>query len=102
MGEPSNIPSRMVAATTFRAWGLRLEALDQNMETESLLSLLHAFGVRAGALRPAWVEGERQEGEAFGPYSHEFLIVPTFDSQRGQIDFAAMSRAIGMDPGVLI
>jgi hypothetical protein len=92
----------MVAATTFRAWGLRLGALDQNTETESLLSHLHAFGVRAGALRPTWVEGERQEGEAFGPYSHEFIIVPAFDWQRGQIDFAAMSRAIGMDPGVLI
>jgi hypothetical protein len=96
---------RMVRATTFKVWWMRLEGLAETdgspRGARYLLEHLYAFGRRAGATR---LLGEEREAADLLPSTMrwERVIEPTFDWVTGAIDFSPLSVYAPIDPELII
>ena len=97
--------SRMVRATTFKVWWMRLEGLAETdgspRGSRYLLDHLYAFGRRAGATR--LLAQERDAGDPLIRTMRWHLVMnPSFDWVTGEIDFSPLSQYAPIDPEVII
>jgi hypothetical protein len=96
---------RMVRATTFKVWWMRLEGLAETdgspRGARYLLEHLYAFGRRAGATR---LLGEERDAADPLPSTMRWHLVmePTFDWVMGEIDVSPLSPYAPIDPERII
>src|SRR5215213_9578608 len=94
-------PPRMVRATTFTVWWMRLEGLAATdgspRGARYLLAHLYAFGRRAGATR---LRAQEPEAADLLPSTMrwERVMEPAFDWVTGEIDVSPLSPDVPIDP----